>query len=116
MAFQLEAAFQPNLTLNRLSEDVDVAVLDAIYRVKKPSPGNARLGSTVTTQGDYAVFMVNAVVPGRPESIPLAERDQRKEDLQRAAGTSDLDAFVSELVRNAAIERSEDAIEGPEFL
>ena len=116
MAFQLEAAFQPNLTLNRLSEDVDVAVLDSIFRVKKPSPGNARLGSTVTTQGDYAVFMVNAVVPGRPESIPLAERDQRKEDLQRAAGTSDLDAFVSELVRNAAIERSEDAIEGPEFL
>jgi len=116
MAFQLEAEFQPNLTLNRLADNIDIAVLDSIFRVKKPSPGNARLGSTITSQGDYAVFMVNAVIPGRPESIPLADRDQRKEELQRAAGANDLDAFVSELVRNASIERSEDAIEGPEFL
>ena len=116
MAYELEAAFQPDLTLNRLSEGVDAAVLDSIFRLKKPSPGNARLGSTITTEGDYAVFMVNAVVPGRPESIPLADRDQRKEELQRQSGSADLDAFISELVRNAAIERSEDAIEGPEFL
>jgi peptidyl-prolyl cis-trans isomerase D len=116
MAFQMEATFQPNLTLNRVSDGVDAAVLDAIFRAKKPSPGMARLGSTITTQGDYTVFMVNAVIPGRPESIPLAERDQRKENLQQQAGAADLDAFVSELVRNADIERSEEAIEGPEFL
>jgi peptidyl-prolyl cis-trans isomerase D len=117
-AFQLEANFRPELTLNRVASDVelDAVLQDSIFRAKKPSPGNARLGSTVTTQGDYAVFMVHAVIPGRPESIPLAERDAGKETLQNEAGVADLNAFISELVRNADIERSEDALSPPEFL
>ena len=95
---------------------MDPAVLDAIFRAKKPSPGNARLGSTVTTVGDYVVFMVKAVIPGQPEAIALAERDQRKNLLQSTAGVRDLNAFVNELVRTADIERSEAAIATPDYL
>jgi hypothetical protein len=60
--------------------------------------------------------MVNAVMPGRPESIPLTERDARKENLQAQAGAADLNAFVSELERRADIERNEDAFSEQEFL
>jgi peptidyl-prolyl cis-trans isomerase D len=116
MAFQLEANYQPDLTIERVQDDIDPALLDAIFRAKKPSPGNARLGSTITTVGDYVVFMVKAVIPGRPESIALAERDQRKELLESAAGARDLNAYVNELVRTSDIERSESAIETPDFL
>ena len=116
MAFELEAKFEPDVTVERVQEDMDLAVLDAIFRTKKPSPGNARLGSTVTTTGDYVVFMVKAVVPGRPEAIALAERDQRKELLESTEGARDLNAFVNELVRTMDIERSESATETPEFL
>ena len=118
MAFQLEAEFTPQVTLSRVGgeTDVDSAVRDSIFRAKKPSPGNGRLGSTITTEGDYAVFLVHAVIPGRPESIPLAERDAGKETLQNDAGVADLNAFISELVRNADIARSEDALATPEFL
>ena len=116
MAFQLEAAYSPDLTLSRFQQDLDPAIADAIFRVKKPSPGNARLGDAISTTGDYAVFMVKAVVPGRPESIPLAERDQRKEELQIQAGASDYNAFVNELSRTMDVERSDDALATPDFL
>ena len=118
MAFQLEASFTPDVVMNRnLNEaELDQSVLDAIFRAKKPAPGQARLGSTVTTNGDYVVFMVTAVIPGRPETIPLEERDQRKEQLQSGAGAADFNAFVAELERTADIERDEDALATPDFL
>jgi peptidyl-prolyl cis-trans isomerase D len=119
MAFQLEAEFTPDMVLTRFeNEDVDVdpAVADAVFRAKKPTPGKGRLGSTISTTGNYVVYMVSAVIPGRPESIPLAERDRRKEELQQVAGASDYNAFINELERNADIERSEDALAGPDFL
>lgn len=116
VAEQLEARFTPDLVVNRRQEDIDGSVLDAVFRAKKPSPGKARLGSTLTTTGDFAVFLVKAVLPGRPESIPLAERDQRKEELQMTAGAADFNAFVNELQRNADIERSENALDEPDLL
>ncbi|MDH3439128.1 MAG: peptidyl-prolyl cis-trans isomerase [Gammaproteobacteria bacterium] len=115
-AFQLEASFQPDVTITRFQQDIDAAVMDAIFRAKKPTAGNARLGSTITTTGDYVVFMVKAVVPGAPEMIPLAERDQRKASLESAAGAQDLNAYMNELIRTADIERSDDALSPPEFL
>ncbi|MDE0755172.1 MAG: peptidyl-prolyl cis-trans isomerase [Woeseiaceae bacterium] len=116
MAFELEADFTPDLLLGRQSTDVDSIVLNDIFRSKKPSPGHSRLGSAITANGDYVVYMVDAVVPGRPETIPLAERDQRKEDLQNTAGAADYNAFVNELVRTASIERNEGALAEPDFL
>lgn len=115
MSAELEATFEPNMSLTRITEGVDRAVLDAIFRAKKPSPGKARLGSTTTTTGDYAVFTLNAVTPGRPETIPLEERDLRKEELQNTAGAADYVAFVNELTRHSDIERNEDAISEQDF-
>jgi len=116
VAFQLEAEFEPSVIVGRVDENMDRDLLNAIFVAKKPNVGMSRLGSTVTSVGDYVVFMVNAVVPGRPESIPLAERDARKENLQAQAGAADLSAFISELERRADIERNEDAFSEQEFL
>ena len=116
MAAQLEATFEPNITVGRVEEDVDKAVLNAIFRAKKPSPGKSRLGSTITTEGNYAVYAVNAVIPGRPEAIPLEERDQRKERLQSEAGAADYIAFVNDLTRKADVERNADILVEQDFL
>jgi peptidyl-prolyl cis-trans isomerase D len=116
MAFEMEAAYEENVVLSRFEADRDQVLMDAIFTEKKPAPGNARLGSIVAGTGDYIVYMINAVVPGRPESIPLAERDRRKEELQRGFGAADYNAFVNQLERDTDIERSEDALAGPEFL
>ena len=46
MAFELEATFEKDVTLDRLNSEMDIAVLNAIFQAKKPSgPGRARLGS-----------------------------------------------------------------------
>jgi peptidyl-prolyl cis-trans isomerase D len=116
VAFELEAAYVPSITVGRVDAAMDRELLNAIFTAKKPSAGKSRLGSTITSVGDYVVFMVNAVMPGRPESIPLTERDARKENLQSQAGAADLNAFVSELERRADIERNEDAFGEQEFL
>ncbi len=116
MANELEATYTPNVVVGRLDDSIDKAVLDAIFRTKKPAPGNGRMGSVVTTIGDYAVYMLTAVIPGRPEAISLAERDQRKNELMAQAGNADLNAFVTELMHNADIERNEDVLTGPDLL
>ncbi len=116
VAFELEANYRPDVTVTRVQDDLDTIILDSIFRAKKPSPGNGRLGSTVSSTGDYVVFMLKAVIAGKPESIPIAERDQRKEELQSAAGASDYIAYVNELERHADIERSEIALKGSDFL
>jgi len=116
IAFQLEAQYTPSIVVGRVDTEMDRDLLNAVFVAKKPSAGKARLGSTVTSVGDYAVFLINAVVPGRPESIPLAERDARKDNLQAQAGAADLNAFVSELERRADIERNEDAFSGQDLV
>jgi peptidyl-prolyl cis-trans isomerase D len=116
VAFELEAEFAPDVALNRYQDDVDAGVLDAIFRAKKPSQNMARLGSTISTTGDYVVYMLKLVVPGQPETIPLAERDQRKEELQGAAGALDYNAFVNELQRTTEIERNDEALATPDYL
>jgi peptidyl-prolyl cis-trans isomerase D len=109
-ATAVEAAATPYLVINRLNEDIDERVLEAIYRAKKPLAGKPRTGSAVTADGDYAVFSIDAVAPGRPENVPLAERDQRKETLAGQSGIADYTALILSLESAADIVRSEDAL------
>jgi len=114
-AAEVEATVTPPVIVGRQDETMDGALLSEIFRTRKPQPGNARIEGTMTTAGDYAVFMVTAVIPGRPESIPLADRDARKNDLQSSAGAADYTAYVSELELRADIERSDDALQQQDF-
>ncbi|MCI0518018.1 MAG: peptidyl-prolyl cis-trans isomerase, partial [Woeseiaceae bacterium] len=109
-AAAVEATATPYAVINRLSEDLDERVLEAIYRAKKPLQGKPRTGTAVTVEGDYAVFSLDAVAPGRPENVPLAERDQRKEQLSGQSGIADYTAFILQLESEADIVRSEDAL------
>ena len=110
-ANEVEAVVTPAVVVGRQDETIDAAVLNEIFRAKKPAPGNARIESAITTTGDYTVFMITAVVPGRPEAIPLADRDARKDQLQSSAGAADFSAYVIELEQRASIERSEEALQ-----
>ena len=116
VAVELEATYSPLVSVGRLNQDMDRAILDSVFRAKKPGIGQVRLGSTVTTIGDYAVYKIDAVIPGRPETIPLAERDSRKQELQNQAGQADFGAFVGELLRRGDVEISDDALAEQELL
>ena len=56
------------------------------------------------------MFSLDAVLPGRPEAIPLTERDAGKLQLAQQAGVSDYIAFVQALYNRAEIVISEDAL------
>jgi peptidyl-prolyl cis-trans isomerase D len=109
------AEVQQPATYARQSEEVDSRVLEAIFRTDKPADEQPTIGNAVTDDGDYAVFSVSAGIPGRPETIPLAERDAGKLRLAQESGAEDYTAFVLELERTADIVRSEDALAEPEF-
>lgn len=112
-AAAVEIGAQPvtNIVVERQSDKVDPAVLSEIFRARKPLPGKTRIEETISSAGDYVVFMISAVVPGRPEAMPLADRDARKEQLQSSAGAADFTAYVNELESGANIERSEEALQ-----
>jgi peptidyl-prolyl cis-trans isomerase D len=97
--------------LRRQDESVDPRVLESIFRAPKPADAQQpSIGEAVTDGGDYAVYSVAAVQPGRPEAIPLAERDARKVQLAAESGRADYAAVVLELEQEAEIVRAEDPL------
>jgi len=97
--------------IGRSDEGVDPYVLQAVFQERKPPADGTRVGTVVAQDGNYVVYSVLAVAPGRPEAIPLAERDAGKVRLAQAAGGADYTAFVLELVRRADVIKSEDVLE-----
>ena len=115
-AADANANITPATVIGRNDDQIDARVRDAAFAIKKPASGSRRVGTAMTQTGDPVVFVVTATAPGRPESIPLAERDSRKNDLARDSGAADLNAFVRQLEAGAEIVRSESAFAEPEFL
>ena len=98
------------MLLGRQDADVDQNILGQVFTARKPSEGQSTRGSVVDSTGGITVFSLEAVLPGRPESIPLADRDAGKLELANQAGTSEYFAFVEALYNRADIVISEDAL------
>ncbi len=95
--------------LGRQDTQVD-HVLGQVFTAKKPLQGAPTRGSVVDSLGGITVYSLEAVLPGRPESIPLADRDAGKLELATQAGTSEFVAFIEALYNEADIVVSEDAL------
>jgi len=96
--------------VTRNAEDADQSLAVAIFTALKPTQGTPTLGSTRNDAGGYTVYSLEAVIPGRPESIPLADRDAGKDQLVDQYGVGDFVAFVQALRSNAEVIISEDAL------
>lgn len=92
---------------------IDPAVGAAVFAARKPNAGTPSIGTVITQSGNYAVYKVTAYSPGRPEEIPLAERDAGKLRLTGQSGQADYAALVAELEQRADILKSEDALAQP---
>ena len=98
------------VSMTRQSQEVDSRIRAAVFQERKPQAGAPKVGTVVTATGNYAVYSVNSYAPGRPESIPLAERDAMKEQLAVQSGSQDFASFIHELELRAEITKSEDVI------
>jgi len=96
--------------LTRQNTETDQAVLAQVFTAKKPTQGSPVTGSVSNSLGGITVYSLDAVIPGRPESIPLADRDAGRLELAQQAGSSDYLAFVQALYEKADIVISQDAL------
>ena len=96
--------------ITRQSADVNPRLRTAVFQEAKPASGSPRVGTVVTDDQKYIVYQLTGVTPGRPESIPLADRDEGKLQLALQSGSYDLAALISALEKQADIVRSEDAL------
>ena len=96
--------------LGRVDQTVDQALLFDVFAAGKPTAESPVMGRVRTLDGGYSVYSLDAVLPGRPESIPLAERDQGKLMLAQQSGVGDFQAFVKSLQENAEIDINNDVL------
>ena len=96
--------------LGRQDAEMDQAVLAQVFMARKPTQGSPVTGSVSNSSGGITVYSLDAVLAGRPESIPLADRDAGKLELTQQAGSSEFLAFVQALYEKADIVISQDAL------
>ena len=96
--------------MTRNAEGRDQYVAVAVFTAVKPIQDEATIGSTRNSAGGYTVFSLDAVIPGRPEAIPLADRDAGKVQLVDRYGLGDFFAFVQALRANAEVIISDDVL------
>jgi hypothetical protein len=83
---------------------------------KKPGQDAPVFGQVANAGGGFTVFNLEAVLPGRPQTIPQADRDAGKIQLAQQAGRSDYLAFVESLYNDADIVISRDALAAQDLL
>ncbi len=106
---------EPQL-VSRQEQEIDQAVLFEIFAAGKPSQDAPVRGRVRNIGGGYTVYSLEAVLPGRPESIPLAERDARKLQLAQQSGIGDYRAFVQALYDSADVAINDDILAGQDLL
>jgi len=98
------------ITLGRRDQQVDQALLFDVFAAGKPTTESPITGRVRTMDRGYSVYSLDAVLPGRPESIPLAERDEGKLMLAQQSGVGDFQAFMKSLYDDANIDINNDLL------
>lgn len=96
--------------VQRSSDAVSADVLAEVFRTVPAAAGEPTLGGIAGGDGAYTVFRIDEVLPGRPEDIPRAQRDQAKAALAQQTGNSALGALILDLRAEAEVAVSPDAI------
>ena len=109
------AAGEPVL-MSRNDQQADQFLSVAVFTAVKPTQDKPTTGMTRNGQGGYSVYSVEAVLPGRPEALPIEQRDAGKTQLTDQAGIGEFIAFVQALRENAEIIVNDDAVAGSGLL
>jgi peptidyl-prolyl cis-trans isomerase D len=109
-AESIGATVEAPTVMTRNAEDLDQFISVAVFTALKPTEDKPTTGSTRNGEGGFTVFSLDAVIPGRPESIPLADRDAGKKQLADQSGIGDFVAFVQALRADADVAINQDAL------
>ena len=87
---------EPKL-ISRRDPETDQLVVFEVFAAPKPAQDSPVTGRVRGLDGAYTVYSLEAVLPGRPESIPLEQRDAGKAELSQESGVGDYIAFLQSL-------------------
>ena len=110
------AAISEPTLLTRQDTETDQLVVFEVFAAPKPAQDSPVTGRVRGLDGTYTVYSLEAVLPGRPESIPLAQRDAGKAQLAQESGVGDYLAFLQSLYNEAEVVINEDALEEQDLL
>ena len=96
--------------IGRQDADLDQAVSFQVFMASKPAQNAPVTGRVSNADGGVTVFSLEAVLPGRPQTIPQAERDAGKLNLAQQSGGGDYTAFVQSLYHQANIIINQDLL------
>jgi peptidyl-prolyl cis-trans isomerase D len=102
--------------MTRNAADADQFLSVAVFTAAKPTEGNPTVGSTRNGEGGYTVYSIEAVIAGRPETLPLEQRDAGKLQLTDQTGIAEFIAFVQALREEAEVILNEDALVAQDLL
>lgn len=102
--------------MSRSAEDADQLISVAVFAAVKPMQDAPTTGSTRNGDGGYTVYSVDAVIPGRPEALPVEQRDAGKLQLTDQSGLGDFVAFVQALREDAEVIINEDMLAAQDLL
>ena len=100
------------LLLSRQDQENDPALLYSVYASGRPTEMHPVRDVIRNSTGGYTVYSLDAVIAGRPESIPLAQRDSAKLMRAQESGTADFSSFLLALREGADVVVNEDALAG----
>ena len=115
-AAAIGATAEEPVLMSRNMQDADQFISVAVFTAVKPSQEMPTAGSTRNGVGGYTVYSIESVIPGRPEVVPVEQRDQGKLQLTDQIGVGEYVAFMQELRENAEIIINEDALAAPDLL
>ena len=102
--------------MTRNAPDADQFIQVAVFTATKPAQDEPTVGSTRNGVGGYTVYSVEAVLPGRPEALPVEQRDAGKLQLTDQAGFGEFVAFVQALREEAEVVINQDAVTAQDLL
>jgi peptidyl-prolyl cis-trans isomerase D len=102
--------------MSRSDQEADQFVTVAVFTAAKPSEESPTTGSTRNGEGGYTVYSIESVLPGRPEVVPVEQRDAGKLQLTDQIGVSDFVAFIQALREDAEVIINEDAVAQSDML
>ena len=104
------------VAMSRGDQQVDQFLSVAVFTAAKPTQDDPTTGATRNGIGGYTVYSVEAVIPGRPESLPLEQRDAGKAQLTDQTGVGEFIAFIQALRANAEVIVNDDAVAATDLL
>ena len=107
---------EPLLLSRQDQTAVDAAIFYSVFAAGKPTEMQPIRELVRNNTGGYTVYSLDAVLPGQPQSIPLAERDSGKLFRAQNSGFADFSAFLLELREAAEIVINEDVLAASDVL